>query len=212
MSKTKAKLDFSDYRDGALLPIAQNILTQLTDHAAQFPNLPWVPATTLGPAVTAYKETLAAKSSRATADVIAFQVARRELEGLLAIAGGVVNATALGDPSLVAASGFPSYETRKPADLSAPVAPANLRLRHGELSGWTDVRFRPGRARSLSEVQLSTSDPNDEAGWKSVGMFTGGKAVLKDIAPGTVIWVRVRTAGLNSVMGAWSDPAKIMVV
>jgi hypothetical protein len=27
-----------------------------------------------------------------------------------------------------------------------------------------------------------------------------------------IIWVRVRTGGLRGVMGAWSDPAKIMVV
>jgi hypothetical protein len=27
-----------------------------------------------------------------------------------------------------------------------------------------------------------------------------------------IIWVRVRTVGLKGVMGAWSDPAKLMVV
>jgi hypothetical protein len=32
------------------------------------------------------------------------------------------------------------------------------------------------------------------------------------ITAGPVLWVRVRTAGLQGVMGAWSDPAKIMVV
>jgi hypothetical protein len=32
------------------------------------------------------------------------------------------------------------------------------------------------------------------------------------IHAGTVIWVRVRTVGLKGVMGAWSDPAKLMVV
>jgi hypothetical protein len=30
--------------------------------------------------------------------------------------------------------------------------------------------------------------------------------------PGTTLGVRVRTAGIRGVMGAWSDPAKIMVV
>ncbi len=32
------------------------------------------------------------------------------------------------------------------------------------------------------------------------------------IAPGTTVWVRVRTCGTGGVMGAWSDPAKIVVV
>jgi hypothetical protein len=36
--------------------------------------------------------------------------------------------------------------------------------------------------------------------------------VISGITPGTVLWIRVRTAGLKGVMGAWSDPAKIMVV
>jgi len=31
-------------------------------------------------------------------------------------------------------------------------------------------------------------------------------------APSGTVWVRVRTAGLKGVMGAWSDPAKIIVV
>jgi hypothetical protein len=43
-------------------------------------------------------------------------------------------------------------------------------------------------------------------------MFSGGKATVSGIAPGAMVWVRIRTAGLKGVMGAWSDPAKIMVV
>jgi hypothetical protein len=43
-------------------------------------------------------------------------------------------------------------------------------------------------------------------------MFSGGKATLAGYAPGTQLWVRIRTAGLKGVMGAWSDPAKIMVI
>jgi hypothetical protein len=44
------------------------------------------------------------------------------------------------------------------------------------------------------------------------GIFTGGKATTGGITPGSAVWFRVRTAGLKGVMGAWSDPAKIMVV
>jgi hypothetical protein len=41
---------------------------------------------------------------------------------------------------------------------------------------------------------------------------TPGKANLGGFTPGTVIWVRVRTVGLKGVMGAWSGPAKLIVV
>jgi hypothetical protein len=47
---------------------------------------------------------------------------------------------------------------------------------------------------------------------KQAGMFSGGKALLGGITPGTVVWVRIRTAGIKGVMGAWSDPARLMVV
>jgi hypothetical protein len=61
-------------------------------------------------------------------------------------------------------------------------------------------------------VQKCLGDPNVEANWIHAGMFNGGKAILSGIAPGTSVWVRIRTAGLKGVMGAWSDPAKLMVV
>jgi hypothetical protein len=48
--------------------------------------------------------------------------------------------------------------------------------------------------------------------WQHAGTFSDGKAILTGLTPGTTLWVRVRTAGLRGVMGAWSDPAKIMVV
>jgi hypothetical protein len=64
----------------------------------------------------------------------------------------------------------------------------------------------------MNEVQTCTGDPNVEANWKTVGLFSGGKATLTGIVPGTTIWVRVRTIGLENVMGAWSETGKIMVV
>ena len=50
------------------------------------------------------------------------------------------------------------------------------------------------------------------ANWNLVGIFNGGKATLTGFAPGTTVWSRVRTIGLKGIEGAWSDPAKIMVV
>jgi len=97
-------------------------------------------------------------------------------------------------------------------DTSTPAAPAEVRLRQGDMSGSAVARYKPARARSANQVQTCTGDPNVEANWKDAGIFTGGKATLSGITPGTVLWVRARTAGLKGVMGAWGDPAKIMVV
>jgi hypothetical protein len=87
-----------------------------------------------------------------------------------------------------------------------------VRLRQGDLSGEIVARYKPGRQRSMNEVQITVGDPNSAAGWTHAGMFSGGKATLSGNAPGSTVWVRIRTAGLKGVMGAWSDPAKIMVV
>ena len=74
------------------------------------------------------------------------------------------------------------------------------------------ARYKPSRARSMNQVQTCTGDPNVEANWHDAGFFGGGKATLSGLTPGTTVWVRIRTIGLRNVMGAWSDPAKIMVV
>jgi hypothetical protein len=154
---------------------------------------------------------LSKKASKATADNIAFDVARNDLESALTDLGSYVNIVAKGDATIVEASGFPSYQTTRTVDTSPPAAPQNLVLRQGDLSGSVLARFRASRDRSMNEVQTNTGDPGVEANWKTAGMFSGGKASLNGFTPGTTVWVRVRTAGLKGVMGAWSDPAKIMV-
>jgi len=59
------------------------------------------------------------------------------------------------------------------------------------------------RRKKRSNVQA-------EAGLPEVDASSGGAS--SSFTPGTTAWVRVRTCGLKGVMGAWSDPAKIMVV
>ena len=47
---------------------------------------------------------------------------------------------------------------------------------------------------------------------KGSGLNGGGRAEMDGFTPGVVVWVRVRSAGLKGVMGAWSDPAQIRVL
>lgn len=209
--RLKASVDFSNYTGAGLLPVARAILVKMTENAATFPAPP-VAMTALETLLTTFERTLAAKASRATADIIAWQKTRQELEAALRLLGNYVNYVANGDPGLVVASGFPSYATRRTPDTSPPPAPLDVRLSHGTVSGTCDVRHRPGRANSRNEIQVTTGDPNVEAGWRTVGIFSGGKATFGGIVPGTAIWVRIRTAGLKGVMGVWSDPARIIVV
>ncbi len=210
MNTIKAVVDFTRYSNVDLGPVAERIHTKMADNAATFGDPP-VSMTELGTLVQTYKEKLVARSSRATADVLALNVAREELEEALGELGHYVNVKAKGSAAIVELSGFPSYERTRTADTSPPGAPTNVRVLHGRLSGTVLVRYRSERLPGANEVQ-TTGDPNVEADWKTAGIFLGQKALLEGLKPGTVIWVRVRTAGLKGVMGAWSDPAQIMVL
>ena len=210
MNNTKAIIDFTHYADADLLPVAGTILGQMTENAATFPSPP-VTLAALDGLIGTYRTLLAAKASRAIAATLAFQSARRELESALRDLGGYVNILAKGDAGTVLPSGFPSYGLVRPVDYSPPAAPQDLRLEQGALSGTVIARYRPERARKGNELQVTTGDPNVEAGWQTAGFSRGMKATLTNLPVAVFVWVRVRTAGVNGVMGAWSDPAKIMV-
>lgn len=208
---TKAIIDFSGYTAPELGPVAQTIHDQMLANAATFTTPP-VTMAALAALITTYDTTQAARASRATADVIAFNTARAALEDALGLLGNYVNNIAKGDAAKVEQSGFPSYVTGHPASTAAPAAPADLRLRPGDASGSIVARYKPDRPNNTNEAQTCTGDPNVEANWQTKGIFKGGKAVLDGLTPGVVVWVRVRTVGLKGVMGAWSDPAEIRVV
>ena len=46
---------------------------------------------------------------------------------------------------------------------------------------------------------------------KAASQGTGGKITITGLTPGTILWVRVATVGSGGQLGAWSDPAKIVV-
>ena len=208
---TKAIIDFSGYTGPQLTPVAQMIHDEMTTNATIFDTPPITMADLLT-TITAFETALMKKASGAYADTVAFNIARHELESALNDLGNYVNTVASGDPMLVEKSGFPSYDTTThTVDPNPPAAPENLRLRQGDLSGTLVARYRPERERSMNELQTNLGDPNTAADWHPAGMFSGGKATLGGFTPGANVWVRVRTCGLRGVMGAWSDPAKLMV-
>ena len=81
----------------------------------------------------------------------------------------------------------------------------------GDLSGSFVTRCKPDRTPSFNVAQICTGDPNVEANWHTVMQFSGGKVTISGITPGTTVWVRIATVGAGAQLGAWSDPAKIVV-
>ena len=211
MNNTKAIIDFSGYTAAELGPIAHSIHDKMTANAATF-TAPPVTMPALQTLITTYDAKLIARASRASADVIAFNDARDALEQALGGLGNYVNTVAKGDPAIVDKSGFPSYTTSRTPDTNPPAAPADLRLRQGDLPGTIVARYKPDRQPSTNEVQTTSGDPNVEANWTAKGMFQGGRAEMDGFTPGVMVWIRVRTVGLRGVMGAWSDPAQIRVL
>lgn len=207
---TKAVINFRPYREGDLDAIATYIHEKLTLNAASFPTLP-VTMAELNTLILNYRAARTAKASGSKEDKVAFDVARAELEDALGKLGNDVNSEADGDPTLVEKSGFPSYETGSVADTTPPAPPADLILKHTNVNGSVAARYKPDRSPSTNELQINTVNPTVETDWRTYGIFTGGKATLNGLTLGTQIWVRVRTVGINGVMGGWSDPASIWV-
>ena len=211
---TKAIVDFSGYTAPELAPVAQTIHDQMTANAATFPSPPSSMAA-LATLISTYNTKLAARASRASADVLAFNVARHDLEVALHDLGVYVNLTAKGDATIVEKSGFPSYTTGSgaagPSPAAIPAGPQNLQLVHGDLSGSVRGRCKPDRTNSYNLAQTNTGDPNNAPGWQNAIYFTGGKFTLTNLTVGSTVWVRVATIGTGGQLGAWSDPAKIMV-
>jgi hypothetical protein len=161
--------------------------------------------------IDTYTAKLTARATRASADVLAFNLARHDLEVALHDLGAYVNLIAKGDPTIVQNSGFPSYDS-SPAPLAAiPAAPVNIRLRNGDLSTTVTARITPDRANSMNLAQANTGDPNSEAGWHQVATFPRGTVTIGGFAVGSILWLRFATVGVGGTVGAWSDPAKIVV-
>ena len=79
-----------------------------------------------------------------------------------------------------------------------------------KVSSGLTVRSVQKSVRSIPRRKQS-ANPTDEAGWKAASQGTGGKITITGLTPGTILWVRVATVGPGGQLGAWSDPAKIVV-
>lgn len=211
MNKVKAIVNFSGYTGVDLLPVAETIHGKMSSNTIIFPTPP-TSMTAFGNLVETYKTALTAKASRATADFIAFDQARERLEDALHGLGNYVNTVAKGDAGIVEQSGFPFYSTAKSASDTVPAAPTDVRLRHATLSGQVELRCKIERAKPVTEVQKCFEDPNVAANWSHATMSSGRSAVVGDLPPGQLVWLRIRVFGNRGRVSDWSDPAQIRVI
>jgi hypothetical protein len=211
MHKVKAIVSFSGYTGDELRPIAEAIHEKMSANAATFPSPP-TSMSDLGAMVETYRTRLSAKTSRATADFVAFDQARETLQAALRGLGNYVNSVARGDVVIVEKSGFPFYSTAKSAGDSAPSAPTDVRLRHGILSGQVALRCKIERPKPVTEVQKCFDDPNVAANWEHAAMSSGRRALVSDLPPGALVWLRIRVFGNRGLASDWSDPAQIRVI
>ena len=210
---TKAIIDFSTYPAKELAAPAQTIHDKMTSNAATF-TAPPVAMGDLQTLIDTYSQMAANRASRAADDVLKFNLARHALEAALHDLGVYVNLLAKGDLAIVEPSGFPYYSTgpgAAPGPSRIPAAPRHLLLRHGDLSTTIIARCTPDRIHSFNVAQLCTGDPNVEANWATVMQFGGGKVTIGGLTVGATVWVRIATVGPGAQLGAWSDPAKIVV-
>jgi|SRR5579864_5336830 len=216
MSQFKAKIDYTQEQDADLIPIGTTIHDGMTAAAATF-TAPPVTMANFQAHITDYNDKLGKAQNRGTNEVAAKNAARLVLEGDLRNLGHYVNVVSNGDRAKVDLSGFPGYDSRHSRSLDKGMVsnvsflPQNLRLSQGNGSGIIKCQWESDGSGTGCEVQTTTGDPNNDAGWSYKGSFSGGKCEIAGFSPGNTVWARVRKIGRHGETGPFSDPAKIMV-
>jgi hypothetical protein len=102
---------------------------------------------------------------------------------------------------------YPLQKERSP--LGVQPAPANLRLKHGKVSGSIAATCDVGEHRVMYEWQTAIGE-NPEA-WKSEAPTNSSRTTFGGAAPGSWLNARVR-ARVPAGAGDWSGVSRIMVV
>jgi hypothetical protein len=121
--------------------------------------------------------------------------------------GEYIDKTAAANLENLLSSNYPLQKERSPLDIQP--APANLRLKHGKVSGSIAANCDPGTHRVMFEWQTATGQ--NPADWQTEPSTNSAKCVFSGHAPGT--WLNVRTRiRVPAGAGDWSSVIQIMVV
>lgn len=183
---------------------AQAIVAALTGNA-NFPTTT-PPLATITTSITAYQTALAlqpgqARDAQVSATRATLSTQLEQLARNLELTPSVTDA-------MLATTGF---DMRKvPVFSGEPVAaPGNVRLKQTGVSGVVQVMCDAVHRAQSYELQY-TQDPNNGP-WTDAGTFASIRGLgITGLTRGKDYWARIRAVGPSGV-GAWSDPATILV-
>lgn len=119
-----------------------------------------------------------------------------------------------GDMVKLKSTGFPLRQDAVRKTSGGPLpAPADLRVKHGLVSGSLDIHVAKLAGAHSYAVQISSLvDPHDESGWRHATVSsTAQHILLQGLTPLQNLWVRVCGVDANG-NGLWTDPVRIAVV
>jgi len=204
-----AKLELADLTDSALITYTQEKIQKLTGNAPFAMVNPTL--VMLQAKLDEYVLAVGKASDGTTADTIAKNARRKELQELLTLQAFDCSRISAGNMEKYATTGYAAKDTA-----GTPV---------GELSATTEILFRDygknngqlvpdwapvGNARTYT-AQVYTDPANPEASKLAEVTVNPSKAEINNLPRGTQVWVRVRANGGSTNVGPWSDPANKIV-
>jgi hypothetical protein len=131
-----------------------------------------------------------------------------ELKNMLRKLSLYVSLPADGDENIILSSGFDIR--KKPSPIATILRPAAVNAQRSDHEGKVKITWSPVKNAVNCQVEMATTDPNDEqTRWTTAGVTSKSKILVSDLKPGTYYWFRVKAFGRLHISG-YSDPAMIM--
>jgi len=207
--------NFNKLSDSNFLAQAERIVTGMTGNTA-FPE-PW-PSTV--PTFAQIQSDLAAFQAALTGTLAGDRTrieerrnTRSKLQDDLSLLGFSVQATAQGNTTLLASTGFPLRKQRvRSQGPVTPDAPQLNRLQRGPVSGSIVVGAVRNPAAASYDVQITAADPTVESNWSDAGSFKNSRHIqIGGLTPMKTYAVRMRALG-SAGFGGWSTVQTVQVL
>lgn len=191
MMKANIRLLLSRLIPSLLLTLLRNVIEKLTGNAAL--PAPPVPLAAMNTAADALEKAIedALQGSRYSREVRDARIL--EVRDILTRTANYVRATANGDATILASSGFEMARTPEPVGL--PASPINLRVAMGPLSGTTLVKWRRVHGATSYQVKRSDRDPSVAANWEVVKTTSTVSFTDRGLEPFKAYWYCVSAIG-----------------
>lgn len=199
----KPKLELKKKTDLQLAAYAKNHIAKMAGN----PNFatPMPSVADLATVVSSFDDWMASvtlKEQDYRQTVVEKDVSRAELERVLTLRSGYVEAASGGDEAKILSSGF---EVRAIASLvGALAAPGNLIAKAGNNEGEIFLDWDSPSGANIHEVDCRLH--TDTATWERVKSVTDSQLLVTGLTPGAMYAFRVRSVGAAGP-GTWSDEA-----